>query len=234
MNHAERLSDFDHKLIVETAAKLVDGQHATLDKLESLFLFVRDSIRFGFPIRFKEFDRIKASAVIGAGYGYCNTKATLLVALCKASGIPARVHYGLIGVDVMRGIFPSFAFPFLPSAGPHSWTEVDIDGTWRPIDSYINDAALFKAARARLEESGRSMGYSLACVGGKCSCEFNFGEKGFAQMGAVVEDYGAWDDASQFFATEKYVFFNAVQRWLYPFLAAMSNRNIQKLRGSGR
>ena len=234
MDYAERLSDFDHKLVVETASGLVDGKLATLDKLESLFLFVRDRIRFGFPTRFQEWDRVTASAVIESGYGYCNTKATLLVALCKACGIPARVHYGLIGVDVMRGIFPSFAFPFLPSAGPHSWTEVDIDGTWQPIDSYINDEPLFKAARARLEESGRSVGYSLACVGGKCSCEFNFGEKGFVHMGAVVEDYGTWDDASQFFATERYVFFNAVQRRLYPLLAAISNRNIQKLRGSSR
>jgi hypothetical protein len=109
---------------------------------------------------------------------------------------------------------------------------VQIEGEWKPVDSYINDEELFRAARSRLKQSGRSIGYSIACVDGKCSCELNFGEKGFAQMGAVVEDHGSWDDASQFYATEKYVTFNAVQRLFYPVVARLSNANIEKLKSS--
>jgi hypothetical protein len=226
------LADHDHPLVIETAGRLAKGDDGVLDTLESLFLFVRDSISFGFPPRWSEWDRVTASRVIESGYGYCNTKATLMVALCRACGISARVHYGSIGVNVMRGIFPAFALPFLPDRGPHSWTEVEVEGAWQPIDSYINDEALFRAARVRLQESGRAIGYSLACVDGKCSCEFNFGKQGFAQMGAVVEDHGTWEDPSQFFATDRYVTFNAPQRLLYPVMAALSNRNIRKLRAS--
>lgn len=228
------LSDHDNALVVSTASFLSTGQKSDLQMLESLFLFVRDRIMFRFPTRWKEWDQVKASQVIRCGYGYCNTKATLFVALCRACGIPARVHYGLIRAEIMRGIFPSFAFPFLPDRGPHSWTEVEIEGEWRPIDSYINDAALFRAARSRLKKSGRTMGYSLACVDDKCSCEFNFGEKGFVHMGAVVEDHGPWDDASKYFATEEYTRFNALQRICYPVVAMLSNKNIEKLRASSR
>jgi transglutaminase-like putative cysteine protease len=49
-----------------------------LEKIESIFYFVRDGIKFGFP---PKFDEVKASQVIDYGLGYCNTKATLFLAL---------------------------------------------------------------------------------------------------------------------------------------------------------
>lgn len=226
------LADHNHELVMSIAAGFSKGQETVLQVLESLFIFVRDRIKFGFPVRWAEWDRVTASRVIQCGFGYCNTKATLLVALCRAVGIPARVHFGLISAEIMRGIFPSFVFPFLPESGAHSWTEIEIDGKWEPIDSYINDQALYQAARTRLEESGNSIGYSLACVDGKCSSEFNFGEKGFVHMGAVIEDHGPWDDASQYFTTDKYLKLNALQRRLFPVIAGMSNVNIERLRAS--
>jgi hypothetical protein len=229
---ARRLSDHDHPRVIDTANELTKGRESALERLEALFYFVRDQIRFAFPTTWSEWDRVSASRVLDAGFGYCNTKATLMVALCRACGVHARVHYGFIDARIMRGIFPSFSFPFLPKSGPHSWTEVELDGEWKPIDSYINDEPLYRAARARLEGSGRSLGYSLACVEGTCSCEFNFGDKGFVHMGAVVEDHGAWEDASDYFASEKYVEFNSLQRALYPVMAVLSNRNIDRLRAS--
>jgi hypothetical protein len=230
MEDHQNLADSEHPLVAGTAEELVDGRASDLEKLELLFLYVRDQIRFGFPSRFSDWDKVRASQVIQSGFGYCNTKATLMVALCRASGIAARVHYSLINAQIMRGIFPGFSFPFLPESGPHSWTEVEIEGVWKPIDSYINDQALFTGARRRLEESGRTLGFSLACIDGKCSSEFNFGEKGFVHMGAVVEDLGVWEDASQFFWTEQYRTFSALQQFLYPIMASLSNRNIKKLR----
>jgi len=232
MGTASLLSDHDHPLVIETATALTHCHETGLQRLEALFYFVRDRVLFGFPRTIGQWDRVKASTVIQCGFGYCNTKATLLVALCRASGIEARVHYGLISTQIMRGVFPSFAFPFLGDSGAHSWTEVEIEGEWKPIDSYINDESFYRAARGRLEETGRSLGYSLACVDGRCSCEFNFGELGFVHMGAVVEDHGTWDDASHYLATDKYKTFKGAQRLFYPAVAAISNRNIQRLRTS--
>ncbi len=227
-----RLSDFDHPLITKRLNELTTDDKSEWGNIEALFDFVRDGIPFAFPMKFSDWDVVRASDVVTSGFGYCNTKATLLVALCRASGIPARVHYGLIDVRIMRGIFPSFAFPFLPASGPHSWTEVEIDGQWKSVDSYINDETLFRASRRRLQSMEQSLGYSLACADGRCSCEFNFGDRGFVHMGAVVEDHGVWDDASQYFESEKYVRFSAIQRLFYPVIAVVSNRNIRRLRAS--
>jgi len=45
--------------------------------------------------------------------GYCNAKATLFVALCRALDILARVPPWPIDLRSMRGVFASFAFPSL-------------------------------------------------------------------------------------------------------------------------
>jgi hypothetical protein len=94
------------------------------------------------------------------------------------------------------------------------------------------DEPLFQAARRRLDASGRQLGYSLAYLDGKCSCEFNFDEQGFAQMGAVLEDHGTWEHPAHYFASDRYVAFGALQRWCLPLVASLSNRNIRRLRAS--
>jgi hypothetical protein len=227
MTIINRLSDFDHPTVQKITAELTLGKQTPLDKLESIFGFVRDGIKFGFP---PKWDQVKASEVLGYGLGYCNTKATLFQALSKAAGIPARVHYGLIDIRIMRGILPSFAFPFMPEVGGHSWIEVQLDGQWKPIDSYINDQPFYEKALDRIRKSGSGIGYSVSFVEGKSSCEFNFGEKGFVHMGAVKEDHGVWEDPAEYFASDKYPRWNVIQSMLYPGLAFMANRNVERIR----
>jgi transglutaminase-like putative cysteine protease len=147
MNTGRMLSDYDHPAIQAKANELISDKLTLLDKVESLFGFVRDEIRFGFP---PKWDEVKASETLQYKMGYCNTKATLFLALCKATGIPARLHTGFIAIEIMRGIFPSFAFPFLPSAGGHTWMEIEIDGEWRPMDSYINDKRFYVGRSCKL------------------------------------------------------------------------------------
>lgn len=223
------LSDFSHPIVENKAAELTLGRVTLLEKIESIFHFVRDEIRFGFT---PKWDEVKASEIMGYGLGYCNTKATLFLALCQASGIPARVHFGLIDIRILRGILPSFAFPLMPKVGGHSWIEVQLESQWKSIDSYINDKTFYKRAVKRLKESGCSFGYSVSFIEGKSSCEFNFGEKGFVHMGAVVEDHGFWEDPAHYFASGKYPRFNAIQMMGYPMLAALSNRHIEGIRAS--
>ena len=229
MKAKSHLSDFENPKVATKAAELTLGKHTPLEKIESIFYFVRDGIRFGFSPKWNE---VKASEVIDYGLGYCNTKATLFLALSKASGVPARVHYGLIDIRIMQGILPSFSFPFMPKTGGHSWIEVQLEGRWRRIDSYINDKAFYERALTRLKASGRPFGYSVSFVEGKSSCEFNFGEKGFVHMGAVVEDHGVWEDPADYFASDKYRPFNAIQTMGYPFLAMLANRNVEGIRAS--
>ena len=227
MHAVGMLSDFHHPAVAAKAKELTEGKAKRLQKTEAIFHFVRDGIPFGFP---STWDELKASEVLECGFSYCNTKASLFLALCKAADVPARIHCGLIDLEIMRGIFPGFAFPFLPKAGSHSWIDVEMDGEWKPIDSYINDKAFYERALARLRKSGRPFGYSISFQDGKSSCEFNFGEKGFVHMGAVIEDHGTWDDLSQYIASDKYVRMNRMQLMLYPMMAAISNQTIARIR----
>jgi hypothetical protein len=229
METPDRLSDFNHPNITSLATRLTADKESPLEIIESMFLFVRDEIKFGFtPV----WDTVKASEVLNYGLGYCNTKATLFVALCRAAGFEARVHFGLIDIRIMRGIMPGFVFPFMPKLGGHSWSEVLLDQQWKPIDSYINDKPFYERASKRLKKSGHPIGFSVSYKDGKSSCEFNFGDQGFVHMGAVREDHGAWEDPADYFATDKYVRFNKIQAMSYPLLAVMSNRNVARIRQS--
>lgn len=227
MNTTKILSDYDHPAVQAKAQELTTGKTTLVDQVESLFHFVRDGIRFGFP---SKWDEITASETLAYGIGYCNTKATLFVALCRATNIPARVHTGLIDLQIMRGIFPPFAFPFLPSAGGHTWTEIEIEGQWKPLDAYINDKPFYQGALKRLQETGRTTAFSISHAQGTSTCEFDLDAPGFVHMGAVIQDHGTWADFSEYMASDKYWRMNRMQLTSYPLIAWFSNRNIERIR----
>jgi hypothetical protein len=221
------LSDHDHPRVQSIASQLTSTKTSPLDQLEAIFRFVRDEIIFGFP---PKWDQVKASETLEYQLGYCNSKATLFHALCKAVEIPSRIHTGLIDIKIMGGIFPDFVFPLLPDTGGHSWVEVKIDAEWQSIDSYINDQPFYENARKRLKESGKLTSFSISEAKGPSSCEFNFGDKGFVHMGAVVEDHGTWEDFSEYIASDEYIAMSAMQLLAYPIMANFSNRRIAKIR----
>jgi hypothetical protein len=229
MKLINQLSDSDHPTITNLVSRLTYAKKSPQEVVESFFLYVRDQIKFGFP---PVWDEVKASETIYYGIGYCNTKATLMVALCRAIGITARQHFGLIDVRIMHGIMPGIIFPFMPKVGGHSWTEVLLDGEWKAIDSYINDKPFYERALKRLQAGGKPLGYSISLEGGQPSCEFSFGEQGFVHMGAVRQDHGTWEDASEYFATDQYPRFANWQKAMLPMIIFMSNRNIIRLRQS--
>ena len=65
---------------------------ATHDKIGAAYAFVQNEINFGY----NRADNIPASQVLEDGYGQCNTKGTLLMALLRALNIPCpstRLHH---------------------------------------------------------------------------------------------------------------------------------------------
>jgi hypothetical protein len=227
MKAVSSFSDYDNPIVKSKAEELTSGANSVTERVERIFYFIRDEIQFGFP---PVWDRVKASETLKYGIGYCSTKATLFNALCRATDIPARIHSGLIDIRIMRGIFPAMVFPMMPASGSHSWTEIQIGVEWKPIDSYINDKAFYDAALQKLQDSGRKTGYSISLAKGASSCEFNFGEKGFVHMGAVIEDHGVWDDYSEYMSSDKYRGMSSIQLMMYPALAKLCNRNVEKIR----
>ena len=94
-------ADYDNILVNETAERLTQNQNSTREKVENIFYYVRDEIKFSFPLKG---DLVKASETIKSKKGQCNTKSALFLALCKAAGIPAKIHFSLIKKEIQKGL----------------------------------------------------------------------------------------------------------------------------------
>lgn len=228
MNSVQRLADYDNPFVRKTAERLAANSNTALEKLDRFFHYVRDDIKFYFT---RDGDLVKASSTIRLGKGQCNTKGTLLLALCKAAGIPVRIHFSLIKKEIQRGLFTGLGYKLMPPLLSHSWIEVEIEGKWRSIDSYINDEAYYLSAKSELKKKGWDTGYSVSCPGGECSCDFNIDQEVFVQMGAVVGDHGVWDDPGDYYATDQYQNRpNTVKLIMYRLMIWRINRRIESLR----
>ncbi len=97
------------------------GEH---DRVGAAYDFVRNEILFGY----NRADDIPASEVLADGYGQCNTKATLLMALLRGLGVPCRLHGFTIHKALQRGIVPEATYPIAPAEILHSWVEVRVGG----------------------------------------------------------------------------------------------------------
>ncbi len=224
----EKLANFDHSLVQQAARKLASGSKNPRETLEQIFLFVRDDILFAFP---PEGDFVKASQTIERGYGQCNTKSILFLALCKASGIPARIHYSQITKEIQHGFFTGIIYWLMPDKITHSWLEVKIDDQWRSIDTYINDLRLHNAAVNEIKKRGWKTGFSVSRAKGEPSADLILDEAHYSQMAAVIGDDGVWDEPAEFLNGPKYLNkVGPIRQWLYELFLPLVNARVRRLR----
>jgi hypothetical protein len=227
----KKLADFDHKLVKQTASRLAFDTKSPREVLERIFLFVRDDIQFAFP---PEGDFVKASQTIERGYGQCNTKGILFLALCKACDIPARIHFSQITKEIQRGFFTGIAYWLMPNKLTHSWIEVKIDDQWHSIDTYINDIQLHNAALEEITRRGWTTGFSVSRANGEPSACLHLDDAHFSQMAAVSGDDGVWDDPVEFFNGPNYLnTVGPIRRWLYKLYLPLVNARVSRLRELG-
>ena len=199
---ATRLVDVHSPAVRETAARLVQGISTPREAAISIYNFCRDEIKFGYNRR----DDIPASEILCQGYGQCNTKSVLLVALLRAASIPARFHLAQVDKAVQWGVMPPLAYRFAPDRVTHSWVEAHPEGRWIVLEGVIMDKPYFLAARRLLLESGRSMGYAIGlppevlagCADGSC-IDWDGVSDVTCQMTAVVADFGPATGAEEFY-----------------------------------
>ncbi|CUO05101.1 transglutaminase domain-containing protein [Hungatella hathewayi] len=80
------------------------------DRIKAIYNYVRDEILFGYNID----DSIPASKVLADGYGQCNTKGTLFMALLRACNIPCRVHGFTIDKKLQKGAMTGLVYRSAP------------------------------------------------------------------------------------------------------------------------
>ena len=84
------------------------------ERLKSIYDFVRDEILFGYNID----DNVPASKVLADGYGQCNTKGTLFMAILRACNIPCRVHGFTIDKKLQKGAMTGVVYKNAPQNAP--------------------------------------------------------------------------------------------------------------------
>ena len=104
------------KLIENRGWKMLDEFH----RIQKIYDFVRNEILFGYNVR----DDLPASRVLSDGYGQCNTKGTLFMALLRADGIPCRLHGFTIDKKLQKGAMTGIVYEKAPREILHSWVEV--------------------------------------------------------------------------------------------------------------
>jgi len=222
------LVDHDNPVVKNKALILTKDQKTLEDKLTALFYYVRDDIKFQFP---DEGDFVPASQIIKYGYGHCNNKAILYLALCRALGIEARVHFSLIDKTIQQGLIKGLFYWMIPSKLSHCWLEVKVDNQWFPIDAYINDAEYYAAAKKKLRDRGWNTGYSIACSKSESSIALDFNKAQFVQMDAVTDDHGVYNDPVDYYRSPKYRNRpNALKLFIYGLFIGAVNKRIKKMR----
>ena len=125
------------------------------EKALALYGFVR---RFRLSTRYSLRPRT-ARQVFDAGRGSAGEKATLLVAMLRIAGIPARIRYVTTSGELLRGVAGCLREADRPLL------EVCLQGQWQRTDTYIFDAELVATARQRLRERGWEWGYGIHVAG---------------------------------------------------------------------
>jgi hypothetical protein len=197
--HLQRtaLVDFDHPSI----RTLVDERRwrdlPTHARIGAVYAFVRDEIAFGYNTR----DDLPASRVLADGYGQCNTKSTLLVALLRAVGIPCRFRGLAIDKVLQKGVLDGLAYRLAPREILHSWVEVRVDDRWIPLEGVILDRSYLDGVRASVTARGPLLGYGVGVEDVAAPPIEWSGEPTFVQKTGIVRDYGVFDHPDEFWAT---------------------------------
>jgi len=87
------LSDHDHPRVRAVAIQLTSAKMNHIEKLNAIFSFVRDEIRFGFP---PKWDQVKASETLDYHLGTATQKQPSSTRCAKPPGSPHVFIPGLL------------------------------------------------------------------------------------------------------------------------------------------
>lgn len=129
------LIDCQHPAVQAFAQQHGSGS-SQRERAVALYYAVRDGFRYD-PYRIDlSPSGMTASTVLATGFGWCVTKATLLAAVCRAAGIPARLGFADVrnhlSTERMRQAMKTDIFAW------HGYADLWLDGAWRKATPAFN------------------------------------------------------------------------------------------------
>ena len=201
----------------------------TFECIKAIYVFVRDNILFGYNID----DNISASKVLADGYGQCNTKGILFMALLRSCSIPCRVHGFTIDKKLQKGAMTGLVYKLAPQNVFHSWVEVLLEGKWYELEAFILD----KSYLERLQKlnsgcMGAFCGYGVAVKDFKNPViDFNRNNT-YIQSEGINNDFGVYDSPDDLLK-EHHQEMSAIKAFVYRnYGRHLMNRNVKKIRNN--
>ncbi len=224
------LLDISHP---ELAALIAERGWSDLRQYEAIgaiYDFVRNEVRFGYNAS----DDLPASSVLSDGYGQCNTKGTLLMALLRSVGLPCRFHGFTIDKKLQRGVVTGLAYQLAPRSIIHSWVEVYYDGAWVNLEGFILDSSYLDGLRCLFPEArGEFCAYGVGTQDlENPPVEWN-GSDTYIQKTGINHDYGVFDSPDAFYAKHG-PNLSGLRRILYVYaIRHLMNAKVARIRGRG-
>ena len=193
------LLDHENPAIQELIAQRGWAMLEEGERIGAAYDFVRNEILFGY----NSDDALPASQVLADGYGQCNTKGTLLMALLRALGIPCRFRGFTIDKGLQRGVVPEVVYPLAPRNIIHSWVEVQHRGEWLELEGFILDQGVLTALQAAFPDRNSLCAYG---AGTDCLQTPNVawsGKSTYIQKTGINRDFGVFDSPDDFYVDHR-------------------------------
>src|ERR1700756_1346959 len=149
--------DADHPLVVTTAEKLTQGAESDVERIQAIYLYVRD-LRYDVleSFRYLAAGQRAASAVLEHGVAFCMGKASSFVALSRAAGVPARIAFQTLESPEKEFLSPEVRAVWGGKRGRplpwHSLGEAFLNGRWIKLDATIDPPTAARLGKPYTQE----------------------------------------------------------------------------------
>ena len=224
---ATPMLDFENPAIQALITQQQWRSLSPYDAIGAVHDYVRDQLAFGY----NKSDTLKASTVLKDGYGQCNTKGTLLMALLRALGIECRLHGFTIFNALQKGAIPNYLFALARKRIIHSWVEVKLNDQWLNLEGYIIDQAYLAQVQATF--AGQCQSFSGYGIATPCLASPNVhwqGQSTYIQKEGIADDFGLYEQPDAFYAAHGSNL-SGLKRWLFAYgLRHLMNMNVKRIR----
>lgn len=224
-----KMLDYSNKNIQQLIQERGWNSIEKFECLKAIYNYVRDEILFGYNID----DNIPASRVLADGYGQCNTKGTLFMALLRACNIPCRVHGFTIDKKLQKGAMTGIVYKNAPKNVFHSWVEVYFENQWYELEAFILDKKyLTKLQEKKSDCTGAFCGYGVAVKDFKNPIIDFDRNNTYIQSEGINQDFGVYDSPDDLLK-EYHQEMSVMKAFLYQnFGRRLMNRNVKKIRNN--
>lgn len=197
------------------------------NKIKEIYNFVRDDMLFGYNVC----DEMAASRILSDGYGQCNTKSILFMALLRGVGIPCRIHGFTIDKKLQKGAMTGFVYNSAPRNVVHSWVEVFYKDKWYELEGFILDKEYLEKLKEKFKNcSGMFFGYGVATKNFRNPIiDWNLNNT-YIQSEGINNDFGVYDSPDEFFREHRQKM-SKLKEFLYRNIGRhLMNRNVKRIR----